>query len=48
MATVTPNFNWPVPTSTDLVKDGATAIAALGQDIDTAFVDLKGAQPAKY
>jgi hypothetical protein len=25
-----------------LVKDGATAIAALGQDIDTAFVDLKG------
>jgi hypothetical protein len=25
-----------------LVKDGATAIAALGQDIDTAFIDLKG------
>jgi hypothetical protein len=25
-----------------LVKDGATAIATLGQDIDTAFVDLKG------
>jgi hypothetical protein len=25
-----------------LVKDGATAIAALGQDIDTALVDLKG------
>jgi hypothetical protein len=24
------------------VKDGATAIAALGTDIDTAFVDLKG------
>jgi hypothetical protein len=24
------------------VKDGATAIAALGQDIDTALVDLKG------
>jgi hypothetical protein len=24
------------------VKDGATAIAALGQDIDTAMVDLKG------
>jgi hypothetical protein len=42
MATVTPNFNWPVPTSTDLVKDGATAIEALGDAIDGAFVDLKG------
>lgn len=42
MATVTPNFNWPVPTSTDLVKDGATAIEALGDSIDAAFVDLKG------
>jgi hypothetical protein len=42
MATVTPNFNWPVPTSTDLVKDGATAIEALGDSIDGAFVDLKG------
>jgi hypothetical protein len=42
MATVTPNFNWPVPTSTDLVKDGATAIEALGDSIDASFVDLKG------
>jgi hypothetical protein len=42
MATVTPNFNFPVPQSTDLVKDGATAIAALGTAIDTDFVDLKG------
>jgi hypothetical protein len=42
MATVTPNFNWPVPTSTDLVKDGATAIEALGDSIDGSFVDLKG------
>ena len=42
MATVTPNFNWPVPTSTDLVKDGATAIEALGDAIDTSMVDLKG------
>ena len=42
MATVTPNFNFPVPQSTDLVKDGATAIAALGTSIDTQFVDLKG------
>jgi len=42
MATTTTNFGWDIPKSTDLVKDGATAIAALGQDIDTALVDLKG------
>ena len=42
MATTTPNFGWPVPTSTDLVKDGATAIEALGDGIDTSLVDLKG------
>ena len=42
MATTTTNFGWDIPQSTDLVKNGATAIAALGQDIDTALVDLKG------
>jgi hypothetical protein len=42
MATTTTNFGWDIPQSTDLVKDGATAIATLGQDIDTALVDLKG------
>jgi hypothetical protein len=42
MATTTTNFGWDIPQSTDLVKDGATAIATLGQDIDTAMVDLKG------
>ncbi len=42
MATTTPNFGWDIPQSTDLVKDGATAIAALGTDIDTSLVDLKG------
>lgn len=42
MATVTPNFNWPVPTSTDLVKDGATAIEGLGDAIDASLLDLKG------
>jgi hypothetical protein len=42
MATTTTNFGWDIPQSTDLVKDGATAIAALGQDLDTALVDLKG------
>jgi hypothetical protein len=42
MATTTPNFGWPVPTSTDLVKDGATAIEALGDGVDASLVDLKG------
>lgn len=42
MATTTTNFGWTVPQSTDLVKDGATAISALGSGIDTSLVDLKG------
>jgi len=35
MATTTTNFGFDVPTSSDLVKNGATQIALLGQDIDT-------------
>jgi hypothetical protein len=31
-----------VPTSTDLVKDGAVAIETLGDSIDASLVDLKG------
>lgn len=42
MSTTTPNFGWQVPTSTDLVKDGATAIETLGDAIDASLVDLKG------
>ena len=42
MATTTPNFGWSVPTSTDLVKDGATAIETLGDAIDASMADLKG------
>jgi len=42
MATTTTNFGWTVPQSTDLVKDGATAISTLGSGIDTSMVDLKG------
>ena len=36
MATTTPNNSWPVPTSTDYVKDGATAIESLGDAIDAS------------
>jgi hypothetical protein len=40
MATTTPNYGWPVPTSTDLVKDGATAIEALGDAADATVFGL--------
>jgi len=40
MATVTPNYSWPVPTSSDYVKDGATAIEALGDAIDATVFAL--------
>jgi hypothetical protein len=40
MATTTPNFGWTVPTSTDLVKDGATAIETLGDAIDASLSSL--------
>ena len=39
MATTT-NYGFTVPTSADLVKNGATAISTLGQDIDTKFAGL--------
>jgi hypothetical protein len=43
MATTTPNYGWDVPTSTDYVKDGATAIETLGDDIDASmFTALAG------
>jgi len=40
MATTTTNFGFDIPQSSDLVKNGATAIALLGQDIDTQFAGL--------
>lgn len=40
MATTTTNFGFDIPQSSDLVKNGATAIAELGQDIDTAFAGM--------
>jgi hypothetical protein len=47
MATVTPNYSWPVPTSGDLVKDGATAIEALGDAIDATVFGLPASGLAK-
>ena len=46
MATTTPTSGWDVPTSTDYVKDGASAIETLGDDIDaTLWTALGGAYP---
>lgn len=42
MATTTPNYGWPVPTSTDYVKDGAVAIEALGDAIDATLFSVGG------
>jgi len=42
MATTTPNYGWDVPTSTDYVKDGATAIETLGDDIDATLYTALG------
>jgi len=36
MATITPINSWPVPTSADYVKDGASAIESLGDAIDAS------------
>ena len=38
----TTNFGWTTPADTDLVKDGASAIRTLGNNIDASLLDLKG------
>ena len=46
MAGTTTNYGWTYPTSTDLVKDGATAIQTAIQGADTSlFTALGGAYP---
>ena len=39
---VTPNYSWPIPVATDLVKDGYAAIADLGDAIDATVYGLTG------
>jgi hypothetical protein len=41
MAT-SPNYNWPEPDNSDLVKNGALAIRTAVDAIDSSLVDLKG------
>jgi hypothetical protein len=47
MATTTPNYGWTVPTSSDLVKNGATAIETLGDSVDASLWSSGLGQAAK-
>ena len=47
MATTTPNFGWSVPTSSDLVKNGATAIETLGDSVDASLWNVTKGQAGK-
>lgn len=47
MATTTPFYQWSVPTSSDLVKNGATAIETLGDSVDDALWSSGFGQAAK-
>lgn len=46
MATVTPNYGWDVPTSTDYVAQGAVAIETLGDDIDATLFGITNGKNA--
>lgn len=45
MAT-TPNFSWPTPNDTDLVRNGAEAIRDLGNAIDNSVFNLPPSPPS--
>jgi hypothetical protein len=47
MATTTPNYLWSVPTSSDLVKNGATAIETLGDSVDASLWNSGFGQASK-
>jgi hypothetical protein len=42
MANPTSNFNWQMPTSSDLVTDLPADFEVFGQAVDTSLADLKG------
>jgi hypothetical protein len=42
MTNPTSNFNWQMPTSSDLVTDLPADFAVFGQAVDTTFAELKG------
>ena len=42
MANPTSNFNWQMPTASDLVTDLPADFEVFGQAVDTSLADLKG------
>ena len=40
MATTSPIYGWPEPTSSDFVKNGATAITAMGNAIENTVYSI--------
>jgi len=42
MSNPTSNFNWQMPTASDLVTDLPADFEVFGQAVDTALADLKG------
>lgn len=48
MANPTSNFNWQMPTNTDLVKDLPADFEVFGQAVDTSLMDLKGGTTGQY
>jgi hypothetical protein len=42
MSNPTSNFNWQMPTATDLVTDLPADFEVFGQAVDTSLADLKG------
>jgi hypothetical protein len=40
MPTTTTNFAWTIPSDTDLVKDGASAIRTIGNAVDASFASI--------
>ena len=48
MANPTINFNWQMPTSSDLVTDLPADFEVFGQAVDTAMADLKGGTTGQF
>lgn len=48
MAGTTTNYGWTYPTSTDYVKDGASAIQTLATGVDTSLFNVTGGKTVGY
>jgi hypothetical protein len=48
MSNPTSNFNWQMPTATDLVTDLPADFEVFGQAVDTSLADLKGGTTGQF